>query len=294
MDGSAPVTVGIDGSKSALRAAFWAADEAISRDTSLRLVHVIGQVEGEDNGGESTEEALAEARHVLHVAWQAVAATGKPVKLESEILYGSPAQALVQSSARCALMCLGHKGTHDSSPGDRGSTVGTVVREAHSSVAMVRRRANRSDPSYHRWVVVVLDDSAESHEVFQTAFDEALLRRAPLFVLTAWPGASANPRGVDGDVRITLDRFLEHRGQDADHVQICSLPMPHDFLNLLRQSASIDQLLVIGEGRRDLIEELTSAETRKVLRKSWCSVLVVRGRNADHSTAGRVATSGAG
>ncbi|MBJ7336111.1 universal stress protein [Mycolicibacterium sp.] len=38
---TAPVVVGIDGSASALRAAEWAVDEAISRDAALRLIHVI-------------------------------------------------------------------------------------------------------------------------------------------------------------------------------------------------------------------------------------------------------------
>ena len=35
------VVVGIDGSRSALDAALWAADEAVSRDVPLRLVYAI-------------------------------------------------------------------------------------------------------------------------------------------------------------------------------------------------------------------------------------------------------------
>lgn len=261
MDGPAPVAVGIDGSKSALRAALWATDEATSRDTALRLIHVIDTDRDDDS-----DDALVAGQHALHAAWEAVAATGKPVKLESEILYGSPGETLVHYSSRCALICLGHKGMHDSSPGDRGATVNAVVHAARSSVAIVRRNANHSDPSYRRWILVVLDDSAEAHEVFQAAFDEAILRQAPLLALTAW-----SDEGVS-----SLDGFLEQRSEDRADVQLCSLPMPHHFLNLLRQSAGIDQLLVVGQGRRDLIEELTAPATRKVLRKSWCSVLVVR------------------
>jgi nucleotide-binding universal stress UspA family protein len=221
-----------------------------------------------------------------HAAWDAVAATGKPVKLESEILNGDAAEALVRASAHCALMCLGHTGTHDSPPGDRAATVGAVIREAHSSVAIVRRRADRSNPSFHHWIVVVLDDSAESHEVFQTAFDEAILRRAPLLVLTQRAGTAQAPRDVECDLRSRLDDFIEQTSEHPADVQICSLPMPHDFLNLLRQSASIDQLLVVGEDRGDLVEELTSATAHKILHKSWCSVLFVRGHNPNHSTAG--------
>ena len=48
--------VGIDGSKAALRAALWAVDEAVSRDTPLRLVHVAPA------SGHGLDEALAEAK----------------------------------------------------------------------------------------------------------------------------------------------------------------------------------------------------------------------------------------
>ncbi len=57
---------------------------------------------------------------------------------------------------------------------------------------------------------------------------------------------------------------------------IKNLAMPSNLLNMMRQSASIDQLLVLGEDRIDLIDQLTGPAGRKVLRKSWCSLLVVR------------------
>ena len=67
---SSPVIVGIDGSTAALRAALWAVDEAVSRDTPLRLVHVVPA------SGHDLDEALADARDVLHKAWTEVEATG--------------------------------------------------------------------------------------------------------------------------------------------------------------------------------------------------------------------------
>jgi nucleotide-binding universal stress UspA family protein len=113
---SAPVIVGIDGSTASLRAALWAVDEAVSRDTPLRLVHVIPA------SGHDLDEALADARDVLYTAWTEVEATGKPVKIESDIVHGDPGQALVEASRTAQLVCVGSKGTHDSPRGRRGST----------------------------------------------------------------------------------------------------------------------------------------------------------------------------
>ena len=65
---SSSVVVGIDGSKAALRVALWAVDEAVSRDTPLRLVHVI-------DAHDHSDHALADGYHILHKAWTAVEAT---------------------------------------------------------------------------------------------------------------------------------------------------------------------------------------------------------------------------
>ena len=53
-----------------MRAAIWAADEAVGQDSALMLMHVI------DPGRDDHETAMAEARHVLNEAWEAVVATG--------------------------------------------------------------------------------------------------------------------------------------------------------------------------------------------------------------------------
>lgn len=273
-----PVMVGIDGSKAALRAAFWAADEAIARGVPLCLVHVADTAGGEGKG------AVARAEHVLHTVWKAVAATGKSVDLETEVLEGDPAEVLTDAAARSSLMCLGHKGTHDSRSGKRGATAATVLRHARSPVAMVRQCADHTDPSYHRWIVVILDESVDSHSVFEAAYSEALLRNSPLLVLAEGPtlDCTACDDPARECIRARLQRYIESVGGNPAAVRMCVLAMPDDLLTMMRQSASIDQLLVLGEDRSDLIDQLTGADGRKVLRKSWCSLLVVRdGRRVD-------------
>ena len=102
---SAPaVVVGVDGSRAAIHAALWAIDEAISRDIPLRLVHVIDPLHSVADCGNIL------ARSALFDACRAVDATGKPVKLEAEVLWGRPLAQLMQESRSAAMVCVGSIG----------------------------------------------------------------------------------------------------------------------------------------------------------------------------------------
>ncbi len=264
--GNAPIVVGIDGSKTAVRAAVWAADEAVGQDSTLLLLHVI------DAGTDNQETAMAEARHVLTEAWEAVVATGKPVKIESDIRHGDAAVQLVEASRTARLICVGHKGIHDSGKGQRGDTATRVVQTATGTVAVIR---HRKEPSpFHQWVIAVLDESSESRLVLQTALDEATLRDSPVLALTSWSTAHRHPPERAANIRETLERYLAE-ADDAD-VKICVLPAPDHMFNFLKQSASIDQLVVVGANNTDVIRELTTPRAAKILRKSNCSMMFVR------------------
>ena len=270
---SDPVKVGVDGSKASIRAALWAADEAMARDARLDLVYVVDPSRIDD-----VDAAMAAARHALHRAWQAVTDSGKHVKVETEILQGDSAIELADTAREASLICVGHKGTNDSSPQPRGATSEALVRMAPGAVAVVRRRHKRP-PTCHRWIVVVLDESAESHPVLQAALDEAALREAPVLALTSW--STSSPRRVADDtpphdVRATVDRCLRDTLDGTAAVRVCALPMPSDVTTILQQSAGIDQLLVIGAGRTDVIEQLQEEGARDALRRTDCSILIVR------------------
>jgi nucleotide-binding universal stress UspA family protein len=280
METPAPVMVGVDGSKASVRAALWAADEAAARDTALHLLYVVDPERVED-----LDDAMAVARHAIHRAWETITESDKHVKLESEILQGNPIIELADAARRAVLLCVGHKGTDDSAPMPRGWTASSLARMAPTSVAVVRRRHTHRPPTFHRWVVAVLDASAQSHAVLQTALDEATLREAPVLALTTW--STTLPRQSDtseaeGDIRAKMDRYLKDSEDDSADVQVCAVPMPSDLTMLLEQSASIEQLFVIASGRHDLVDQLTGDEARKAMRRTNCSILVV---HADPSTA---------
>ena len=174
------------------------------------------------------DDAFADAQDVLHKAWTEVEATGKPVKIESDIVHGDPADALVEASRSAHLVCVGWKGTHDSPRGHRGSTAASVARGAASPVAVVRRRHTHKSSPFHKWIIAVLDESPESHTVVQTAVQEALLRDAPVLALT--PGSTTTRDNAStarkGELKATLARYLTGAKEGNADIQVCALPMP--------------------------------------------------------------------
>lgn len=281
MDTTAPVMVGIDGSSASIRAALWAADETAVRDTTLELLYVVDPADVDE-----LDDAMATARDAIHRAWETVTERDKQVKLESEILQGNPVIELANAARHAALICVGHKGTNDSAPMQRGSTAARLARISPASVAIVRRRHTHCRPSVHHWVVAVVDESAESHAVLQTACDESALREAPLLALTTWSTTHANGSQSSGgghDIRAKMDRYLEDTQNDSADVQVCALPLPEDLTRLLEQSASIEQLFVIGSNRHGLVDQLTGIPGRRTLRGTNCSILVVHTESAEDS-----------
>ncbi|WP_173010213.1 universal stress protein [Mycolicibacterium sp. P9-64] len=273
MEASGPVMVGIDGSTASVRAAVWAADEAAARDTAVDLVYVVDSARVEDS-----DEAMADARNAIHRAWAAVAESDKHVKVESEILEGNPAIELANAARRAALICVGHKGVKDSAPLSRGSTASSLARMAPATVAVVRRRHMHRRPSFHRWIVALLDESSASHAVLRAALDEAALRRAPVLALTTWStGDSVEPESSTkaGGIRTEIEQYLRDSRTHPADVQVCALRLPDDLLNLLEQSASIEQLFVVSSRRHDFVDQLTGSRARKAMRGTNCSVLVV-------------------
>ena len=82
------ITVGVDGSRGAVRAALWAIDEAVSRDIPLRLVYAIEPSSSAAADPQDEARQLASAELAVRYAASAVEATERPVKVEIEILSG--------------------------------------------------------------------------------------------------------------------------------------------------------------------------------------------------------------
>jgi nucleotide-binding universal stress UspA family protein len=157
---SAPVVVGVGSSDAAINAAKWAIDEAISRDVPVRIVHVT-HIEGRPVAAEDAFRLDVQyAESSLRAATAAVGATGKPVKIETDILWGLPDTALINESRSASMVCVGSVGIGAIASKLWGSTAATLAEKAYCSVAIIRY-PHSAAASGIDWIVVVVEGRAD-------------------------------------------------------------------------------------------------------------------------------------
>lgn len=280
---SPAVVVGIDGSRSAIDAALWAVDEAVSRDIPLRLVYAIDPTCSDSTDPQNAARELAKADIAVRHAFTAVEATDKPVKIEVEILQERPIRALLTAARSAALLCVGAVGLKHCSQGRIGSTAAAVASSTHCPVAIVRGH----DPvhRHHQWVVAEVDATTGSDGVLRRAMEEAQLRNAPLRVLTAWQSRFTDIH--DGNAvangnrlaRAQLDRRLAHWKKRYPDIDVRAAAVNGSTLNFLAKNSSSIQLLVVGHERREGVAALVGPPGLAALQNAECSVLICEPQN---------------
>src|SRR5271156_7011002 len=121
----------------------------------------------------------------LRIAAAAVAAAGKPVKVETAILRGDPATALIAESRNAEMVCVGSTGIGRFARALLGSTVAELAEAAHCPVAIIRTQQSRPKPD-SALIVVAVNDSPGNDDVVEQAMIEAQLRHAPVLALGVW------------------------------------------------------------------------------------------------------------
>lgn len=268
------VVVGVDGSRGAVRAALWAADEAVSRDIPMRLIAAVTPHADPDEDA----RLLAAAESATQHAANAVVATERPVKIEVEILRGKPTPTLVGASRTAAMICVGAVGIKHFDHNRIGSTAVSLVSSAHCPVAIVR--GTDLTAPHTGWVVVDLDETPDSAAVLACGVEEARLRGAALRVLGSWQSRYTDVHDThavaDGNrmVRAQLDRRIsrwKHRYPDLD---VKPVAVHGSVLNYLAKHGPDIQLVVVGARNAESIEELLGPTGSAALHNTDCSVLV--------------------
>jgi hypothetical protein len=148
----------------------------------LRIVHVT-RIEGDETAPQDAFRLEVQyAESSPRAASAAVEATGKPVKVETDILWGSPDIALIDESRNAALICVGSVGIGAIARELWGSTAASLAERASCPVAIIRSPHN-TPASGSDWIVAVVEDHADNESVIEHAMEEARLRKAPVLAV---------------------------------------------------------------------------------------------------------------
>jgi nucleotide-binding universal stress UspA family protein len=181
-----PIVVGTDASQDALIAVEWAAREAARRRAPLRLVSVAaGPTRTAAGHGElpTVDDVLRSVyARELQAAAERAADLAPGLRIETGLLSGSPARALIAASAAASMLVLGTRGIGGDGARGVGLVSGHVVTRAACPVVVV----GDQDRAERREIVVAVRDADEDAAALRFAFEEAALRGAGLRAVHAW------------------------------------------------------------------------------------------------------------
>lgn len=249
------VIVGVNGTQAAVNGAKWAIDEATSRQLPLRLVYVIG--DREVPSGAEADWELGRAELALRQAESAVLSAahgaGKSIEIETAVLSGDPAQALIDQSQEAALVCVGTARRGWASDGLLGPTAAGLVARAHCPVAVIRTNPDGS-PTKLGVVAVVLNDEPDNDEVVHQAMEEGRRRHATV-------------RQIDRRLNSWIRRYPD--------VPVQTVAAGTGLSSVGKPSSAIE-LAVVGSADAAKLAELAIPNCHPIVGYPDCSVLVVR------------------
>jgi nucleotide-binding universal stress UspA family protein len=185
------ILVGIDGSANSEAAVRWAADEAVMRNITLTLIHVLSTPEGGWQGwGLSTTPLPGDLGKLQEqYAWQLIDDALKIIKdsatannrltINSEVLLSPVVPTLVDLAKDAEMIVVGGQGRSALRRLLLGSVITGLIHHAHCPVAVIHQRAPLTQLSKAP-VVVGIDGSPTSELATAIAFDEASWRGVDL------------------------------------------------------------------------------------------------------------------
>jgi len=290
-DRSRIVVVGVDGSDSAQGAFAHGAWEAHRRGGVLRLVYVSHVPPRYVTGVDLTATDRAAGAEMLAEYAQRAQAAFPGLRVERQVVSGSPGAALVRASQDAALVVVGSRGLG----GFAGLLLGSVGTQlaAHSAAPVIVMRPPNDRGTLGAApapapVVVGIDGIPESAAALGFAFEEAAARGAGLVATYAWwmlpPSALGpeSPRKYDlGEAEDAARRMLAEAvagwRQQYPDVDVALRPQrsPNPVVGLLEQSRTAGLLVVSRHGGNTLSRLLFASISDTAVREAHCPVAVV-------------------
>ncbi|GAB7069422.1 universal stress protein [Mycobacterium hodleri] len=270
------VVVGVDGSRSALATASWGADEAVARGVPLRLVSVVDDTTARD--GTAAGRALAAADAAVRLGLASAGSPTTRVRIDLEVLRGRPVHRLLEAGRGATMLCIGSVGAAGAASGRLGSTALGLADGAHCPLAIVRQ--SRPSSGLHESVVVELDGSSDGDALLRLGIDEALLRHAPLVVISVWQADVTDVHDVravaeqNRRIRAQVNRRLACARRQHPELEVVPVAVRGTLLNYFSHHHDSIQLLLIGRRRAHGVAEMIGTASYAALRDSDCAVLV--------------------
>ncbi|MBG7697796.1 universal stress protein [Streptomyces sp. MC1] len=193
-----PLVVGVDGYEPSMRAVDWAADEAVLRGASLRLVYASlwARYEGAATAqefGEPSEEVMAD--DIIGAAERRARRRQPGVKATTDVLPEEPEHGLIRESRSALAVVLGCRGRSGVIESLLGSVSVAVAGHAHCPVIVLRgSHDNQAHSGARGRIVLGVGSKPAGSAAVRFAIEEAVLRGVPLEAVRAWRRPLHEPR----------------------------------------------------------------------------------------------------
>lgn len=299
MQGSTPhrpdlgsVVVGVDGSSTALTAAFWAAGEAARRHSTLHLFYAGDTADRSSYlSAAIIERVRVEGRDLLEVTAAAVSERFPTLHVTTEYSRRDPVFGLHRVGAKYGTTVVGHRGLGGFGSLRLGSVGLRIAAAATTSVIVVRGGEDLAESG------VVLAAVRDEHDLAcaRRAAREAELRKATLRLLTVW-----NVLQYAGTAATMLDDVDEFAGRHVRGLKSVADRVREEFPALTvntdaEKSVSVASVLVEASRHADLLVmggrrspgyfgPMLGRTTHSLLHHSHCPVELVPRHDAERGS----------
>ncbi|MFJ7265315.1 universal stress protein [Streptomyces sp. NPDC099050] len=244
------VVVGVDGSNTALTAAFWAADEAARRNSTLHIFYAADTADGVFYlSAEIIERVHTEGRDLLELTAATVSERFPSLHVTTEYSRRDPVSGLHRVGAKHSTTVVGHRGLGGFESLMLGSVGLRIAAAATTPVIVVRGGEDLAESG----VVLAAVRDEYDLECARRAAREAELRKATLRLLTVW-----NVLQYAGTAVTMLDDVDEFAGRHVRGLKSVADRVREEFPALAvntdaEKSVSVASVLVEASRHADLL-----------------------------------------
>jgi nucleotide-binding universal stress UspA family protein len=285
-----PVVVGIDASDASRSALDWAIGTAAAHHSGLLLIHTwaVPVPASPMAGAPLADPAPFEQAAVATLADAVDHAKAAGAEVESRLVSGPAATALLAAAEDAAMLVLGSRGLGGFSELMLGSTSVQVATHAPCPVVVMRPHADVAGGPEANRIVVGIDGSRMSEPAIEFAFSEASFRGTGLTAMHVWNAPSLDAPGVpvpidlvaedvvDEELRTLAESLGGFRDRYPD-VDVRQYVIHGKAAPALVTATVGAHLLVVGSrGRGGFRSLLLGSTSHAVLHHAYCPVAVVR------------------